>query len=195
MASAVWSNISLDVAVKHSADMINTNNQLTLSKRYYSQSCGWASPNQMKALTEKTGVPWRRNPAWVSSLPGSPTDFRLASPHDHVGRSFKIQHLGLYLLSHITYWSVSVFLWRTPNDTLCLYLYKLCNTICILCNLLNLQFLHCNMEKFSVSTLIEMFGRLNKIIHVKFLVLYLAHNKYLTKVRCHGTTVIIRNKY
>lgn len=97
MASAGRSNTSLDVAAKHSADMINTNNRLTLNKRYYSQSCGWASPYQMTALTEKTGVPWRKNPAWVSSLPSSPTDFRLAGPTITACICYHVESTGLCL--------------------------------------------------------------------------------------------------
>lgn len=63
-----------------------------LSKTECPPLCGWASPNQLKALREKTAGPWGRGNyvsrlplkssvlLWASSLPAYLTDFGLANP-------------------------------------------------------------------------------------------------------------------
>lgn len=44
---------NLGVAVKYSIDVVNTYNQLILSKGGYSQSCGSVSSNQLKVIRTK----------------------------------------------------------------------------------------------------------------------------------------------
>lgn len=74
----IWSNSSLDVAIKVFVDVINTYNYLTLCTVDYPPKYGWTSSNHLKTLRAKTKVFQRGrtstsrlqhiNCAWVSNL-------------------------------------------------------------------------------------------------------------------------------
>ena len=85
---------------RYFVDVVHSYNQLPLSEDH-AWKCGWASPNQSKALHVNTKFPQRRNSALrlqhqllatVFSLLICPIDFGIASPttHSRVSQFFKI---------------------------------------------------------------------------------------------------------